>query len=473
MLTPDICVIGAGSGGLSVAAAAAAFGVPVVLVERGAMGGDCLNFGCVPSKSLIAAAHHAEAVRRAERFGIRAGAPAVDFAAVHAHVRSVIEAIAPHDSAERFSALGVQVIRAQARFLDPRTVEAGGRQIRARRFVVAAGSAPLVPDIPGLADVPFLTNETVFEHREGFGHLLVIGAGPVGLELAQAYRRLGCAVTVLSRGRALAREDPEMAAVPIARLRAEGVDLRENVEVRAVEATAAGLRVRVSSRETGEAAVEGTHLLVAAGRRPNTAGLGLDEAGIRFGPDGIAVSPSLRTGNRRVYAIGDVAAGQPRFTHAASHGAGLAIRAILFRLPVRFDAGAIPRVTYCDPELAHAGLSESEAREKGIAHSVVRAAFADNDRARAGAETAGGIKIVAGRRGRILGASIAGARAGELIHLWSFAIAGGKRLSDVAGAVAPYPTLGEIGKRGAYAYLSPAAGNSWVRRLVRFLRAWG
>lgn len=480
VLRPDICVIGAGSGGLSVAAGAAAFGTSVVLVERGAMGGDCLNFGCVPSKSLIAAARHAQGVRDASAFGIEAGAPRIDFARVHAHVRSVIDAIAPHDSAERFARLGVRVIRAEARFLDAGTVAAGAETIRARRFVIAAGSAPRVPPIPGLDAVPFLTNETIFEQREGFGHLLVIGGGPVGLELAQAYRRLGCAATVVTSGAALAREDPEMAAPVLERLRAEGVVLHEHKAVLRVEAAGAGVRLYLKGARggtRGENTVEGTHLLVAAGRVPNTGGLGLGEAGIAYRADGIAVSRSLRTTNRRVYAVGDIAAGAPRFTHAANHHAGLVLRAILFRLPVQADPGLVPRVTYCEPEIAHVGLSEAEARQRSVAHRIERAAFAENDRARTGRETAGGIKLVIdrrwGRRGRILGATIAGASAGELIQLWCFAIARRERLSAMLGPVAPYPTLGEIGKRAAFGYFSGAPRNRMVRSLVTLLRSFG
>lgn len=475
-LEPDICVIGAGSGGLSVAAAAAAFGVSVVLVERGLMGGDCLNYGCVPSKSLLAAAHAAEAVRRAAAFGVDAGAPSVDFARVHAHVKGVVASIAPHDSVERFRGLGVRVIEAGARFTGPRTVEAGGETIRARRFVVAAGSSPLLPAIPGLDTLPYLTNETIFRQTTGFGHLLVVGGGPVGLELAQGHRRLGARVTVVTRGKVLAREDPEMAAAVTARLRAEGVVFHEDAQVLAAEPLGAGpgAGVRLRLRSGGaQTVVEGTHLLVAAGRRPNTEGLGLDSAGIAFDAAGIKVSRSLRTTNRRVYAIGDIAAGAPRFTHAANHHAGLVVRAILFRLPVRADPLLVPRVIYTDPELAHVGMSERQAKAAGIAHRVLRAPFGENDRARAEGRTEGGVKLVAGRRGRILGATIAGAHAGELIHLWSLAVAKRSRLTDVIAAVAPYPTLGESGKQAAYGYFSAAPRNPLVRGIVMLLRSLG
>lgn len=473
VLTPDICVIGAGSGGLSVAAAAAAFGVSVVLVERGRMGGDCLNYGCVPSKSLLAAAHHAAAARRARYFGVTAGEPVVDFARVHAHVQEVIAGIAPNDSVERFTGLGVHVISAEARFTDERTVEAGDAKIRARRFVVASGSSPRIPPIPGLADVPFLTNETIFDEKEGFRHLLAIGGGPVGVELAQAWRRLGCDVSLLTSGRVLGREEPEMADVVARRLRAEGVALYENAEVLGVEqAGAAGIRLRF--RAAGENEVlEGSHCLVATGRQPNVGGLGLENAGIDFGTDGIKVSGSLRTSNKRVYAVGDVVAGSLRFTHVANYHAGLAVRAILFRMPVRENRSILPRVTYTDPELAAVGLTERQAREKGETFTIVRWPFQENDRAQTEAATDGGIKVIAGRRGKILGVSIAGAGAGDVIGLWSFAMARGNKLSALASFVAPYPTRDEIGKRAAVAYFAGAARNPWLRRIVRFLRFWG
>ncbi|HEV7253444.1 MAG TPA: FAD-dependent oxidoreductase [Mesorhizobium sp.] len=471
-LTPDICVIGAGSGGLSVAAGAAAFGASVVLVERGAMGGDCLNVGCVPSKAMLAAAHRAQDMREAKEFGLGAHEPQVDWRALNAHIHGIINAIAPNDSVERFTALGVHVIEAEARFLDARTVEAGGVRIRARRFVLATGSAPLVPDIPGLDAVPFFTNETVFDNTRPIGHLLVIGGGAVGLELAQAHRLLGADVTVVTRGRALGRQDPELSRFVLDRLRAEGVAIHENAQVLGVERRGkAGVRLTVDG-EGGETRLDGTHLLVAAGRKP-TSVPGLDAAGVKVGPDGIEVTLRLRTTNRRIYAVGDAVAGAPRFTHAANHHAGIVLRAILFRLPVRSDAKNIPRVLYTQPELAQVGLTEEEARKKVGPVNILRWPFSENDRAQAERRIGGEIKIVCGKGGTVLGVGIAGARAGELIGLWSMVVAQGLKLSDVAGTVMPYPTLGEIGKRAAISYFSGTARAPWLRRLLGFLRFWG
>lgn len=465
VLYADLCVIGAGSGGLSVAAGAARMGAAVVLVEKHRMGGDCLNTGCVPSKALIAAAEAAQTIRSAARFGVDGGAPEVDFARIHAHIHGVIGAIAPHDSVERFEGLGVTVILAQARFTGPFEVEAGGERIRARRFVIATGSAPALPPIPGLPEVPFLTNETVFGLRERPARLVVVGGGPIGVELAQAFRRLGSAVTLVERATILPRDEAEAVAVLRGRLVSEGVCLREGVAVAGVARSGDGIAVTLG--DGGR--IEGTHLLVAAGRTPNLDGLCLEAAGIATTPRGIAVDRGLRTTNRRVYAIGDVAGG-PRFTHVAGYHAGLVLRSALFGLPARVDYRALPWVTYSDPELAHVGLTEAEARQAGHQVSVLVELLSGNDRAQAERETEGLAKIVLGRRGRILGASIVAPRAGELIGLWGLAIQRGLRIGAVASWLAPYPTLGEISKRAAGAHYAPVLFGARMRRLVGLIQ---
>ncbi|AXS39228.1 FAD-dependent oxidoreductase [Breoghania sp. L-A4] len=478
LLTPDICVIGAGSGGLSVAAAAVAFGVDVVLVEKGKMGGDCLNYGCVPSKALVAAAKHAHGIREAAAFGVNAGDPQVDFARVHAHVHEVIASIAPHDSVERFEGLGVRVLQDEARFVDARTVSAGGHTIRARRFVIATGASPMVPPIPGLDDVSYLTNETIFDLTECPGHLVIIGGGPIGMELAQAFRRLGARVTVLEAMKALGKDDPDLAGIVLERLRAEGIDIREGAKVARVEQRGAGVAVHVESDDApAEAAIEGSHLLVATGRRPNLAGLDLDAAGIIHDRRGIIVDRGLRTSNRRVYAIGDVAAGEEagglQFTHVAGYHAGLVIRSILFRMPVHENRGIIPWVTFTDPELASAGLSEAEARARHSDIRVLSSAYAENDRARAERRTEGSIKVITDSRGRILGAAIAGANAGEIINMWALAVSQKMKIKAFTGFISPYPTMAEIGKRAAIGFYTPSLANPWLRRLIRFLRVFG
>jgi pyruvate/2-oxoglutarate dehydrogenase complex dihydrolipoamide dehydrogenase (E3) component len=465
-LTPDLCVLGGGSAGLSVAAGAAQMGARVVLLEGGKMGGDCLNHGCVPSKALLAAAKHAHAMTTGGRFGIAAEAPRIDFAAVKDHVRRVIDGIAPHDSVERFEGLGVTVIREYGSFVSPSEVVAGGTVIAARRFVVATGSRPAIPPIPGLDRVRHFTNETIFDLRDRPEHLAVIGGGPVGLEMAQAHRRLGCRVTVLEAARALGREDPEMAAIVLDALRGEGIELREDTAVAEVTRVGEGIAIRTAQGDT----VTASHLLIATGRVPNTEGPGLDLAGIRSTPAGIATDAGLRTSNRRVYAIGDVTDG-PRFTHVAGYQAGLVIRSALFGLPARASMTHVPWATYTDPELAQVGLTEAVARKlHGGAVEVLRWDYAENDRARTDGRTTGRIKVMV-RRGRPVGATIVGAQAGELIGLWALAIGAGLKIGAVAGMVAPYPTLTELSKCAAAQYFVPRLFESaLVRRIVRLVQ---
>jgi pyruvate/2-oxoglutarate dehydrogenase complex dihydrolipoamide dehydrogenase (E3) component len=472
LLRPDICVIGAGSGGLSVAAAAAAFGVPVVLIEKGKMGGDCLNYGCVPSKALIAAAARAQTLRTAGRFGVAASGLNVNFDQVHAHVRDVIAAIEPNDSRERFTGLGVRVIAGPARFVDRNTVAVGEEfEIKARRFVIATGSSPTAPPIPGLAETPYLTNETVFDLDHCPEHLIVIGAGPIGLELAQAFRRLGAAVTVLEAAAPLANDDPECTAVVLDQIVRDGVNLRAGIAVAAVAGDGTQVRVTIKAGE-GEETIAGSHLLVATGRRPNLDDLNLDAAGIQHEKRGIVVNRKLRTANKRVYAVGDVAGGL-QFTHVANYHAGLVIRNALFRLPAKVNDDAIPRVTFTDPELAHVGLTEEAARKRVRKIRVLRWPYHENDRAQAERTTHGHIKVVTNRKGKILGATIVGAHAGELIATWTLALAQGLNIRAMTGFTLPYPTLAEIGKRAAISYFAPSATSPWVRRIIGFLRRFG
>jgi pyruvate/2-oxoglutarate dehydrogenase complex dihydrolipoamide dehydrogenase (E3) component len=473
ILKPDICVIGGGSGGLSVAAAAAAFGVPVVLIERHKMGGDCLNTGCVPSKALLAAAKRAETMRAAVPFGVMAQAADVDFAKVHDHVQRVIGAIAPTDSTERFVGLGVRVIKGHAKFKDRRTVIVGDDyEIRARRFVIATGSTPARPPIPGLDEGPYLTNETVFELTKRPDSLIIIGAGPIGLEMAQAFRRLGSAVTVLEAAVPLAKDDPECAAIVLDQLDRDGVVIRSGIKVVRVKHANGSVAVTFAGSD-GEETVEGHSLLVATGRKPTTDGLDLEAAGIKYDRAGIQVNKRLKTSNRRVYAIGDCAAGQLQFTHAANYHAGLVIRNALFRLRVKANNDRVPWVTYTEPELAQTGLTEAQARARKLKFRVLRWPYHDNDRAQAERETHGHIKVITGSKGKILGATIVGAQAGELIAMWTLAIAQGLNIRAFTGIVLPYPTLSEIGKRAAIDFFTPSLTRPWVRRIIAWLRIFG
>ena len=465
-------MIGAGSGGLSVAAAAATFGVPVVLIEKGKMGGDCLNYGCVPSKALLAAARHAMEPRRVTPFGLTLPRAEIDFAKVSAHVHGVIAAIAPNDSKERFTGLGVHVIEGVARFKDAATVTVGDKfEIKARRFVIATGSSPAVPPIPGLAETPYLTNETIFELKRCPEHLIIIGAGPIGLELAQAHRRLGAKVTVLEAATPLAKDDPECAAIVLEQLSREGIVIRSGVKVTRIGHNDGKIQAVIIETSQGEETIEGSNLLIAAGRRANVEGLDLEKAGIKYEPRGIVVDRGLKTTNKKAYAIGDAAGGQ--FTHVANYHAGIVIRNALFRLPARASDDAIPWVTFTDPELAHVGLSEAQARERHKAIRVLRWPYHENDRAHAERDTHGHIKVVTAKNGRILGASIVGAHAGELIATWTLALSRGLNIRAMTEVVVPYPTLSEIGKRAAISYFSPSLGNPKVRRLINFLRRFG
>jgi pyruvate/2-oxoglutarate dehydrogenase complex dihydrolipoamide dehydrogenase (E3) component len=464
-LKTDICVIGAGAAGLSVAAGAVQMGARVVLIEAGEMGGDCLNTGCVPSKALLAAGHKAHHTAQAA-FGVAGHDPAPDFAAAKDHLRAVIDRIAPIDSQERFEGLGVTVIRARARFVAPDMLEAGGQRITARRFVIATGSQPFVPDIPGLGSVAYHTNETIFDLRVRPEHLIILGGGPIGLEMAQAHRRLGSAVTVLEGARALGRDDPEAVALVLAQLRAEGIAINEDAAVTSV----AGKDGAITVQTAAGASITGTHLLVAVGRRPVFDNLGLDQAAVAHSPKGISVDAGLRTSNPRIYAIGDVTGGA-QFTHVAGYQAGLILRPMLFGLRARTRTDHIPRATYTDPELAQVGLTEAEARKAhGARLSVVRADFAHNDRAIATGQAHGFAKVMV-VRGRPVGATIIGPQAGELIQLWALAIAARLKISAIAGMISPYPTLGEINKRVAGAYFAPRLFESrWVKRVVRIVQ---
>ena len=470
-LKVDICVIGAGSGGLSVAAGASQMGASTALIERGKMGGDCLNYGCVPSKALLAAGHAAQAVRGAGRFGVRAAAPAIDSGGVYGHVWGTIAAIAPNDSVERFEGLGVKVIQSPARFTGPREIAADGLRITARRIVIATGSSPAVPPIAGLKDVPYLTNETIFDLGTVPAHLIVIGGGPVGIEMAQAHRHLGARVTVVEMFSIMASDDPELVDVVRARLAGEGIDLREGVTVARVEKAGNGVAV-VLAGNGAEDRVQGSHVLIAAGRRPNVGGLDLEKAGIAYSPKGIEVDARLRTTNRRVFAIGDVAGGY-QFTHMAGYHAGIVLRNALFRLPAKVDTRAVPWVTYTAPELAQVGLTEDRARKRAGDIRVLRWPFAENDRARAERETDGLVKVITTPRGRILGAGIVGAHAGELIPAWVLAIGQKIKIGAVAGMIAPYPTLGEANKRAAGSFYTPALFGERTKRIVRFLSHFG
>jgi len=467
-LKADIVVIGAGSGGLSVASGAAQLGLRVVLFEKGEMGGDCLNSGCVPSKALIAAAHAAHDARTAVRMGVTA-VPIVDFAAVMAHVHAAVATIAPHDSQPRFEGLGVTVVREAARFTGPRTIASDSVEVTARKIVIATGSRAKAPPIPGLAGSGFLTNETVWGLTELPRRLIVMGAGPIGLELGQAFRRLGSEVVVVEAAEPLPREDRDLVAPLLEQLAADGVELFTGRTVDLVERSEAGIAV-----VSGGHRIEGSHLLLAVGREPVLDGLNLQAGEVTTGARGIVLDRQLRsTSNPAVFAIGD-AAGREAFTHVAGAHAGLVVRKALFAQGTDVEALVIPRVTYTDPEIAAVGLSEADARKiHGDAVKVLSVPFSGNDRAIAEGDTRGFAKLILDPKGAILGAAIVGRGAGELIHPWVLAMTSKLKLRAFTDFIAPYPTRGEIHKRLASAFYSPILFSGRTRALVSLLKRIG
>lgn len=467
-LKTDLLVIGAGSGGLSVAAGAAQMGASVILLEGHEMGGDCLNYGCVPSKALIASGKAAHAQAHSGIFGIADVTPKIDYAVAKDHVKDVIAQIAPVDSQERFEGLGVHVIREYGQFISPTQVQAGAYIITARRIVIATGSSPLVPPIPGLDQVPYETNETLFDLRERPEHLLIIGGGPIGMEMAQAHRRLGCDVTVIEGAKALAKDDPELTAIVLETLRDEGIEIAEEAMAAEIRGTTGAIEVEVKDGRI----FKGTHLLMAVGRKANIERLNVEAAGIKTKGNGIKVDAALKTTNARVYAIGDVAGGL-QFTHVAGYHAGIVIRSALFGLPAKQRTDHIPWATYTSPELAQVGLTEAQAKkEHGRNLETVRFEFAHNDRAITERKTKGLIKVMV-VRGRPVGVSIVGHQAGELITLWALVLANKLKMKHVANMVAPYPTISEVNKRAAGAYFSPRLfDNAMVKRVVGLVQRW-
>ena len=465
--THDVIVVGAGAAGLTAAGGCARLGLRVALIERDRMGGECLNTGCVPSKALLAAAHRAQAMRGCA-LGVTGAGPAVDWAAVRAHVQGAIAAIAPHDAEERFAAWGVEVIRGDASLTGRHSLQVGRRTLSAPRIVLATGSDPAVPAIPGLTGIPFLTNETLFAVDVLPSHLVVLGGGAIGVEMAQAFRRLGSAVTLLDRATVLGTADADAAAALRAVLQAEGVTILDAVAVTTASAEPGGIRLD----RAGGPPIHGSHLLVATGRRARLEGLALERAGVTSGPDGIIVDLRRRTTNKAIFAIGDCRAG-PRFTHAAGYEGTLVVSALGFGLPSPARFGLLPSVTYTAPELAQLGMTEQQARAE---HGDVRVScvpLSDNDRAVAEGDMTGFVKLMhVGRR--VVGVTILGTNAGDMLLPWSLVLRGKAGLWTLADTIVPYPTRSELSKAAAFAGFEPwlfgKAARRWARLLARIRR---
>jgi pyruvate/2-oxoglutarate dehydrogenase complex dihydrolipoamide dehydrogenase (E3) component len=464
----DICVIGAGSGGLVVAAGGATLGAKVALIEKHKMGGDCLNYGCVPSKALLKSAKVAHLMRTADRYAIAPVQPQVSIPEVMRRVAGVIKGIEPNDSPERFRGLGVDVIFGHACFKDAHTVMVNERAVTARSFVIATGSRPGVPPIPGLNTVPFLTNETVFALNENVPSLIVIGAGPIGSELAQAFCRLGSEVSVVDLAvQNLPREDAELAAVVRAQMEKDGVKFYLGATISRVEGAASNIALYLKNKDGGETKLSATHLLVAAGREMNIEDLGLEAAGVAVDKGRIVSDARLRTTQKHIYVCGD-AAGALQFTHVAEHHAGVVLRNAIFKLPAKAQTQGIPWCTFTEPELARVGLSETEAKAQNVAYKSYVFPYEENDRARAEGETDGCAKIITDPKGRILGAAIVGVHAGELIAEYALAMAKGMKAADLSGVIHTYPTFAQINRRVADQRMKESLTPSrkrWIQRI--------
>ena len=471
ILTPDLCVIGGGSAGLSIAAGAVQMGSSVVLIENHKMGGDCLNYGCVPSKALLAAGKKAQSFRKANKMGIKGSLESVEFEAVMGHVKNVIATIEPHDSQERFEGLGVTVLRGSGKFTGPKELEIDGQKIRARRFVVATGSTAFVPPIPGLDQIDYLTNESVFDLAALPSKLLVVGGGPIGCELAQAFRHLGAQVAIFEMFSLMPKDDPEAVEIVRQSLVNDGVEIFEDAQVSGFEKSTSGAKI-LFEKNGEQQEIEGSHVLIATGRKPSVDGLGLEQAKVDFDRRGIKVDKGLRTSNRKIYAAGDVA-GSYQFTHVAGYHAGVIVRSALFRLPAKVDYKAVPWVTYTSPEVANVGLTEVEAKDQGLDYQILRAEFDGNDRAVAEDDKQGFVKVLVTPKGKILGASMVGTNAGEIIQVWALAITNKLKISALTSMISPYPTRGEINKRAAGSFYTPKLFSEKTKKIVRFLARFG
>jgi pyruvate/2-oxoglutarate dehydrogenase complex dihydrolipoamide dehydrogenase (E3) component len=464
----DLAVIGGGTAGLVSSAVSAGIGARTALIEQHRLGGECLWTGCVPSKALIRSASVLHTLRRAADYGIDVDGGRADFARVMERIQAIIRRIEPHDSPERFRSLGVDVVEGRARFTSPEEVEVGGRRVRAKRWILATGSRTAVPPIPGLAEAGYLTHETVWALRALPESLVVLGAGPIGIELAQAFARLGSRVAVVGAvAGVLEREDPEIAAVLARQLEREGIRLLLSSRASAVRVEAGEKVVTV-----GDTELRAAEILVATGRRANVEEMGLEAIGVEVGERGVAVDGSLRTSAGNVWAAGDVA-GPHRFTHVADYQARLAAPNALFPLRRKVDYRVVPWCTYTEPEVARVGLTEAEARERwGDRAGIFRYDHDSLDRALCDGEPEGLTKLVLDPRGRIAGAHVVGPRAGETIHEAVLAVRHCLKLSDLSGMIHVYPTYPESLKRAADAYLRAKYSGGLARRVADLAVRW-
>jgi len=466
----DIGIIGGGAAGLTVASGAAQLGAKTLLVEKEpALGGDCLHYGCVPSKTLIRSAHVYHQIKNAQRFGLpKVDLPPVDFSQIARRIADVIDVIQKHDSEERFCKLGARVQFGNARFKDDHAVDLDGRTVSAKTWVVATGSSPARPPIPGLEADDTLTNRELFSLPQLPGSLIVLGGGPIGIEMAQAFNRLGAGVTVVDRAdQILGKEDPDMAEAVQAVMESEGVNFYLGASVESLSEAGGRKTVALIKKEGSPISLTADAVLVAMGRAVNVDGLNLEAAGVTYERSGIVVNARLRTSQKHIYAAGDVSGGY-QFTHAAGYEGGVVVSNAVFRLPRKVDYTWLPWCTYTDPELASIGMNERAAAAAGIETRIWTEAFADNDRGLAEGQTEGRIKLILDKKEKPLGVQILGPRAGDLISEWVAALNGGVKLSTLAAAIHPYPTLGEISKRVTGSVFSPKIFSETVQKGLKF-----
>lgn len=466
----DMIVVGGGAAGLTTASGCAQLGMKTLIVEReNKLGGDCLHYGCVPSKTLIKSAKVCALMKRAQDYGLpEPSMPLPDFERVAARIRDVIEAIQPHDSPERFASLGAETVFGTARFTDEHTVEVNGKRHTSKFFTIATGSEAFLPSVPGLAEAGCLTNREIFCLDSLPSSIIVLGGGPIACELGQAFARLGSQVTLIQRsGQILSREDEDMAAIVAEGLRADSVDVMTGAILKEVKRVGKGSEV-ICDTPKGMTRVLGARVLAALGRRPNIAGLGLEEIGVDSSGRGVETDRRMRTTQKHIFAAGDVT-GKHQFTHAAGYEGGIVVANAAFRLPRKADYTWMPRCTYTDPELAGMGLTEREAKKAGVEHTVYSEEFASNDRAKAEHATRGRIKLLLDRKNKPIGIQIAGASAGDLLGEWVAVVNGRVGLSTLAGAVHPYPTFAELNKVVAGKRLSRKLFSPRVKKVLRWL----
>jgi pyruvate/2-oxoglutarate dehydrogenase complex dihydrolipoamide dehydrogenase (E3) component len=466
----DIGILGGGSGGLTVAAGAAQFGAKTLLVEKeNQLGGDCLHYGCVPSKTLIQSAHVYHLMKNAAAFGLPAvDLPPVDFHEVRNRIQSVIGTIQEHDSEERFCALGAKVEFGRPSFSDEHTILLNGNTFSAKNWVIATGSSPGIPPIEGLSKTPHITNKEIFSLDHLPQSMIVLGAGPIAIEMAQAFRRLGSEVSVVQRsGQILSKEDKDMADAVMTVLSSEGIQFHMNSAVIRTEDHGAEKTVIIKNANGETLNLKAETILVAMGREANLGDLSLEDIGVGFDRKGLKVDDRLRTTQKHIYAAGDVT-GAYAFTHAAGYEGGIVISNAIFHLPRKAEYTFMPWCTYTDPELASIGMNEKRAKAAGIEYSVWTEAFKNNDRSLAEGERVGKIKMILDEKEKPLGVQILGPQAGELLSEWVAILNGKVKLTTLATAVHPYPTLGEINKRVAGTFLSPKIFSDKVKKGLKF-----